>query len=468
MTITLNHAILGHYLLCPVCGTQAVAAEDAQLNPSNLHCTTCGTEHFAIDNILCLFPNGVHHKTLWQHQLGTMQAQGAAGLAQLQEAASRHDLTSTSRQRIADLFHALKHSQTNVLSLLTRAGLEPIQEPGLQQMELGDLAEYYDLILRDWAWGQAPNGYYPSGENRAALERLLPLLPAELASPASMLVLGAGAGRLSWDLHVELDSQCTIAFDSNPLLLLVADHLIRDQQPLNFSETRMFPQVNQPITHYWDLTPPEDPSNKRHAWFPLAGDVWSAPFKPASFDLIITPWFIDVTGGDVRDLIGTIQRLLKPGGLWINSGPLLFTRHLPLQLKYQNTEILEFLDFCGFDLLNERLDSIAHLASPIEVRARIEQVWSFCARAPNHLESAISTTTNPPAWLVMHHLIIPQQTFYPSQQHPLIDTIVQLVDGNNSINSISAAVAPYIPDDISAKDAVATILGQMVLKAGSL
>ena len=68
----------------------------------------------------------------------------------------------------------------------------------------------------------------------------------------------------------------------------------------------------------------------------------------------------------------------------------------------------------------------------------------------------------------MHHLIIPQQTFYPSQQHPLIDTIVQLVDGNNSINSISAAVAPYIPDDISAKDAVATILGQMVLKAGSL
>ena len=423
-----------------------------------LLCATCTTQYFALGQVPCLFPAGVQHKSIWQHQAATMQAQGRQGLAQVQEAVSRYDLTDRTRERLIDTFATLEASQAVTLALLAKAGIEPSGNPQLAQMNAGDLAEYYDLILRDWAW--------PTEENNAALTRITHIL-SDRVKPQRILMLGAGAGRLSWDLHCEYRPEISVALDSNPLLLIVADTLIKQRRSFELSEFKTFPQMEKKLNQTWAIEPPVDEGNLRDSWFALGANAWNPPLQPSSFDLIVTPWFIDVNGGDVRDTIGLISHLLAPGGRWVNSGPLLFTRHLPLEQKYHSDEIRDFIRLSGFELEQESVTQVDHLDSPLEVRKQHEQLWTFSAKAPkNPLKQAFQPGAEIP-WLIMHHLSIPQYAYQPSQQHPLIHAILDLIDGQRSINEISLLIAPHIPEGITPKDAVVTLMGQIVSEMAS-
>ncbi len=452
-----------HLLACAHCGTAA----EAGLDPATLTCTACQAQYFALAQVPCLFPSGTHQRVVWQHQVAVMQAQGQQGLAQLQEAMSRYDLTDSTLERLIAVFEATRDGQQATLQLLEQAGLSPLYNEHMAQMDVGDLAEYYELILRDWAWGDEPCRHFDVSENTAALQRVLAVcrdgsLSADVMSGANVLVVGAGAGRLSWDLHVSLRPACTIALDSNPLLLSLANALVRQQQTLQLSGTALFPQSARPAAGSWTLRPPLDPQGLRDRWFALGADAWHMPFQRGSFDLIVTPWFMDVNGGDVRDLIGLFGQLLKPGGRWVNSGPLLFTRQLPFYQKYHHDEIREFLALAGFALEAERLDDTVHLASPLEARAQHEELWSFCAQAPRQTGQSGQLEGVQAPWLVMHHLAVPQTNFSPPEQHPLIDAILSLVDGQKSINDIAQIIAPHLPADITPKDAVVTLFGQML------
>ncbi len=437
-------------LLCPNCGT-ALSAGTA------LECAGCETRHFWLGDVPCLFPAGEQHKAIWQHQAGVMQANGEQGLAQIQESLSRYDLSDASRHRLTQIHQASTASQKAVLELLEQYGMSARFNEAFNHFQHGDLTEYFDLILRDWAWDDAA-----PEENRETLARIMAVL-AGRNHPQRILVLGAGAGRLSWDLHQALRPALTVAFDSNPVLLAVADSLVRQQRALELAEFKLFPQVDRPAAEHWILAPPDDADNLRANWFALGGDVWRAPLRPGSFDLVVTPWFIDVNGGDVRDLIGIISHLLAPGGSWLNHGPLLFTRHLPLQMKYGAQEIREFLALAGFALETERLDEGDHLVSPLEVRRQHEQLWTFAARYTGICKSVAGAAA---PWLVMHHLPIPAAAYRSRQQHPLIDAILGMVDGERSINQISFAVAPHLPEGVSPKDIVVTLFGQILAEMG--
>ena len=57
-----------------------------------------------------------------------------------------------------------------------------------------------------------------------------------------------------------------------------------------------------------------------------AGDFilsYSTPDQTATFDAVITVFFIDTAPNLIR-YIQTVRNALKPGGLWINIGPLLW------------------------------------------------------------------------------------------------------------------------------------------------
>src|SRR5688572_29491714 len=75
------------------------------------------------------------------------------------------------------------------------------------------LTNYYVNLHRDWSWGDA--------ENAAALAAV-----SEVAGHGyewgPTAVLGAGAGRLAYDIHMQCGPPLTIAADFNPLLLFVA------------------------------------------------------------------------------------------------------------------------------------------------------------------------------------------------------------------------------------------------------
>jgi len=440
---------------CPNCGSGVQQG----FHFETLQCTRCGTSHFSLGDVPCLFPAGTHHKLIWQHQTATMQYMAQQGLAALHESLSRYDLTDATRQRLADIQTASRVNIDTILSLLHTHGIDPIPDEQLSQMNPGDLNEYFDLLLRDWAWDTTTNA---NPENTAALERTLAAIQKLPAKPTRILVLGAGAGRLSWDLHVRLQPEYTVALDANPLVLAAADELVHQRQPIEIGEFKNFPQIGFEHAHCWSLEPPEDINNASSTWFPLGANVWQLPFARESFDLIITPWFIDVNGGDVRDLIAVINEKLIPGGHWVNSGPLLFTRHLPVQLKYSAGEIKEFMSLAGFSFIDETIANMDYLRSPLEARFRQEQVWTFSAEKNKSLAEKTAIEGAAAAWLVMHHLSIPPGNYSSRDSHPLIDAILLLVDGNRSINDICHEIGPHLPPDVPVKDVVVTLFGQIL------
>jgi len=442
-------------LRCPNCGGNA--QQGFQFD--NLQCTQCGTNHFSLGNVPCLFPAGIHQKLIWQHQTATMHYMAQQGLAALHESLSRYDLTSSTRRRLTDIQTACQLNVDTILSLLQKYGIDPIPNEQLGQMNPGDLNEYFDLLLRDWAWDTTSDA---NPENSSAIERTLAAIQKLPSKPTRILVLGAGAGRLSWDLHVHLKPEYTVALDSNPVLLAAADELVNQRQPIAIGEFKNFPQIGFQPAQSWLLQPPVDSDSLRETWFLLGANVWQLPFLRESFDLVVTPWFIDVNGGDVRDLIGVINEKLVPGGHWLNSGPLLFTRHLPVQLKYSDTEIKEFMSLAGFTLITETVANTDYLLSPLEARFRQEQVWTFIAGKNKSHAPAPVIDEEIEAWLIMHHLAVPQRDYPNQDAHPLIDAILSLVDGNRSINDICYEIGPHLPQDIPVKDVVVTLFGQII------
>lgn len=66
----------------------------------------------------------------------------------------------------------------------------------------------------------------------------------------------------------------------------------------------------------------------------VAGDflqVYGTPSQQSAWDSVLTCYFID-TAPIIFDYIDLIYRILKPGGVWINTGPLLYHwEEIPIQ-----------------------------------------------------------------------------------------------------------------------------------------
>ena len=58
----------------------------------------------------------------------------------------------------------------------------------------------------------------------------------------------------------------------------------------------------------------------------VAADALQAPFADGVFDTVVTPWFIDIIGEPFARVAARVNLPLKPGGRWINTGSLAFSR----------------------------------------------------------------------------------------------------------------------------------------------
>ena len=442
-------------LICPVCATELVAP----------HCSHCQSEFFALGEIPCLFTTGLQQKDLWQHQMAMMEGQGAEALENLDYILQGYDVSALTRARLEQAHAAMSESLNMIIGQLKNAGLRSQHNEVFEQMSVDNPTEYYHHILRDWAWDDEPSKYYETNVNDANLNRVLNIWPRTW-QPQRILFLGAGAGRLSWDLHKTLKPQFTIASDINPFLLTSAQSLIKDRAGISLPELYTYPQIGFPFSKSWHMQPPEDSQHLHKSWFALGADVWNMPLKQASVDTIVTSWLLDVTGGDVKDLIAVVSYLLSPGGRWINTGPLLYSGQLSFDMKYSAEEILDFADMAGFDIEQESIEEIAHMASPLNARYHHEQVFSFSMQkrteskpVPKPAQTAEWLT---PPWLVMHHQPIPDIEFKCQMGHDFIRQVLELVNGERSIYLIAQMLQPNLPEGVNAKDAVVALFGQIL------
>lgn len=95
-------------------------------------------------------------------------------------------------------------------------------------------------------------------------------------------------------------------------------------------------------------------------------DVYAAPEHAGAWDALLTPFFID-TAHDVLAYLELFARIVRPGGVWINCGPLLWhfadtPGELSLELTWE--ELRPLVAAHGFRIVEERSVDCPYAANP--------------------------------------------------------------------------------------------------------
>ena len=241
------------------------------------------------------------------------------------------------------------------------------------------LNTYYPNIHRDWSWGEE--------ENQASLNQIRSVLH-DHAELGDVLVLGAGAGRLAYDIHKQFDCSRLVAMDFNPLLILVAKQMARGKR-LSMYEFPIAPRSLEDDAVLRKLSAPEPAGENFHL---VLGDVLRPPFAAGSFDTVVTPWLIDIITEDLPVFAARVNRLLKDNGRWVNFGSLAFADPGRAR-RYSPEEAKAIVAEAGFsDLRGGDVDAAALAVAQVAVPgARLR-----CGSAFDLQEQSDVVVGNPP------------------------------------------------------------------------
>ncbi len=285
------------------------------------------------------------------------------------------------------------------------------------------LTGYYANLHRDWVWGQS--------ENEAAYRLVDAALGPE--PPGRTLLLGVGAGRLAYDLHCRRAPAPLIAADINPLFLLVAKRLYAGET-LELYEFPLAPRDAASHAILRKLRAPAPAGPGVHLVF---ADATRAPFAAGAFDTVITPWLIDVLDDDLAVFARRVNRWLRPGGRWVNSGSLSFAGDEPAR-RYALEEVREIVADSGFATIEAVEETIPYLCSPASRHGRRESVVTFTAVKTAETAEP-SGVQRVPAWLARTDLPIPLLPEMQGRQLELrvLAYVVSLVDGRRSLRDVA-------------------------------
>lgn len=198
------------------------------------------------------------------------------------------------------------------------------QEPGRTEMDKASAT--LRLLARDWSAEGASERERSYGPILEALEQRWPVA----AERARVRVLnpGCGVGRLPYDIAVRGFSSVGNEFS---YFMLIASHWVLNRSRGEQVKVHPWAGDSSNVVSRADqlagvVIPDADPSavTRTGAEFAMAAGDYLQIFSPDDgFDAIVTCFFID-TAHNVFDYIDQTASLLQPGGIWINSGPLLW------------------------------------------------------------------------------------------------------------------------------------------------
>jgi SAM-dependent methyltransferase len=406
-------------LRCPVCaGT--VAPER-----SGLRCVSCANVYPAVGGIVVLLEEAAAEIANWRHRVSDFLIDNDKARATLLAQLASDAKLDATRCRLEQLREHLDHHRQRLLEVLEPAGLAAKPRAAPERAVVpgeGSITSYYHQIHRDWSWEQHDND-----EVAASVATVLGVLEDD-ANLGKMLVLGAGACRLSYELHKR--ATMTLATDINPLPFLVAKRLVAgDTVPL--FELPVRPRDSTRTAIERQLRAERSVSNFHF----LLADGLEPPVVDGSFDTVLTPWFIDQIPTNIAKLLPEIRRVLRDGGRWINHGPLVYhPNHTRLVHRYCFDEVLELTRRAGFDVRRHSIDRLNYMESPDGCQGRTELILSFCAIKTDVSE----TVTEDPAWLADSSVAVPLLPGIDKYEapHPLFAAVAGMVDGERSIDDI--------------------------------
>ncbi len=412
---------LTELLACPSCGGKLIAWS----------CLACQIDFPLIGDIPWMMPQPRAALIEWRGRLHYLLAHYTSEALRQRAAVEESAPGSLTRRRLEHVAAALDDQAARIRDLMAPLGIAGRAEAQAVHVALGTelplnqgLSSYYTNLHRDWCWGDA--------ENAAGLAAVMDALPAG-ARPQRILVLGAGAGRLAFDLHCAIRPPLTVALDFNPLFLLAANRILTGKS----LELYEFPIAPRTIADHAILRRLAAPGSTPPGLELLLADASSPPFQPGRFDLVLTPWFIDVAGEPAARLLRRISRLLATGGLWINHGSLAFAGGPPAD-ALSLEELLAVLPEAGFTRPSAREAQIPYLASPASRHARLETVITLAARKERDVEAPPPGRAIPD-WLRQGDLPVPALPQFRAQSLStrVYAFLLAMIDGERTIRDMA-------------------------------
>ncbi|MCP4299178.1 MAG: hypothetical protein GY783_01215, partial [Gammaproteobacteria bacterium] len=338
----------------------------------NLQCKACKVDFPSLNGIPWMFAEPQATLGEWRGRLQYTLQQASHEIAGLEKELENKDLHSLTRRRVERYKKSLEYHQRSLGKLLRPVDVQALHGNYESYLALRTrlptdqgLNTYYANIHRDWAWGDE--------ENSASLRQIQSVLH-DHAELGNVLVLGAGAGRLAYDVHMKLDCTTTFAMDFNPLLMLVAQAAMRGDK-LKLYEFPIAPLALEDDAVLRTLSAPEVVRDGFHL---VLGDALRAPFAEKTFDTIITPWLIDIISDNLPVLAARINNLLRENGRWVNFGSLAFSSPERAR-RYSPEETKAIVAENGFSDPYVSQKTIPYMCSPASRHGRQEKVFSFSA-----------------------------------------------------------------------------------------
>ncbi len=364
-------AAAGPALACPRCDQPLAAASDG----GSLRCQGCSIDYPVVAGIPCLFADPGSALAEWRLRHARAVQSARADCARLEaalRAPDRERPPSTAR-RLQHLLAARRAWVAQMEGLLGEvlappAGADGAAAPALATLvalrtrlpPTQDVATYEANVFRDWAeWGEEEN----------ALSLAAVAAPLQLAG-ARVGVLGSGAGRLAYDLHQQQPGPAfTAALDVNPLLARIGQRVSAGGH-VTLHEFPLAPRTLEDVAVTRELRAPAPARAGLHF---LLGDVRRPPFTAGAFDVLVTPWLVDILDEDFAVFARRANRLLRDGGTWVCFGSLNFTGADPAT-RYSLEEVCELFEASGFSSPQVTTHTLPYLRSPASRHSRVEEV----------------------------------------------------------------------------------------------
>ena len=444
-----DSAQLLELLACPRCDQPLAATGDG------LRCAGCRVDFPRLDSIPWLFAEPGAALGEWRGRLHFSLQRTDRDEQQLRAALERPGLRAATRARLALLADATADHGRRLRTLLAPLELEHYAATIETHLALRTrlpaeqgLTTYYANVHRDWAWGEE--------ENEASYRILENALGG--AAPGRVLVLGAGAGRLAYDVHVRAAANLTVALDFNPLLMLLAQRVVRGERVELFE----FPIAPRTTADNAVLRSLAAPAPAREGFACVLADAHRPPFRRGAFDTVITPWLVDILPERFEALSARINALLAPGGRWLNFGSLSF--HVAdASARYSLEECVAVIEENGFAAPTVTEHEIPYLCSPASRHGRRERVVAWNAAKARDAKK-LPRYEALPDWLVRGTDPVPLSESFRVQamSTQIYAFIMSLIDGRRSVKDIAKPIVEQrLMTEQEAEPAIRTFLTKM-------
>lgn len=319
---------------------------------------------------------------------------------------------------------------------------------GLNHSRNDDLSSNFTNVFRDWSWTE--------NETAEHLKILSSFLPE--GKLGRVLILGAGSARLAHDLAKARDCSEIVATEINPLLFLIAKKIV-DGESLELFEIAELPASSESavakrvLKKPVEQTTPNVKSQSAHNMSPVKlvfDNFHSSGLDAESFDLVITPWFVDVVGLRLSETAARVNGLLKSNGRWINFGPLMFqTASRAELLTFEEAKAEASKPEIGFEIESSKNFQLTQLKSELSATFRTDSVFGWSARKISSATIPTAIKREAPCYfkdfkspITLSDELKALDLEEISQSHQLLSEVLKGCYEKKSVMQIAQALAP--------------------------